>query len=183
MSSNIDDHVRRRTPAGQRGDSPHQPSQESGCGLRGWKASPGSGASVDIDVSLTRTRTSGWRRVRCAWTEPPEKETSEGSIRRSDVRLKRPRRSPFRSPPTGEAPRVRARLPARKVARSVDPKPAARRQARGCRRPDDRKVVRRRSRRGEQPVVGRSRRRTSAGFPTALGERSPKVKSRRVLVT
>jgi hypothetical protein len=72
--------------------------------------------------------------------------------------------------------------PSRTVSRSVGPKPAARRQARGCRRLDDRKVVRRRSRTRQCQSSGRSRRRTPAGLPTALGGRSPKVKSRRVHV-
>jgi hypothetical protein len=51
----------------------------------------------------------------------------------------------------------------------IGPKPASRRQARGCWRPDDRKVVRRRPRMrsaNRRPrSEGRSRGRTSAGFP------------------
>lgn len=103
---------------------------------------------------------------------------SESSTRRSDARLKRPRRSPAPTERATSRPRENASL---EVPSSVSSKPAARRQARGCRRPDDRKVVRRRSAR-QLPVAGRFERRTSAGFPTALGGRSPKVKSRRVHV-
>jgi hypothetical protein len=108
---------------------------------------------VDIDVSLTRKRTSRWQK---GCSRAPEQAVTKGDVRgldrRSDARLKRPRRSP--APGRNRQPRARVRVPVRKGGSSVGPKPAARRQARGCRRPDDRKVVRRRPRTRQNPSRG-----------------------------
>jgi hypothetical protein len=79
--SYIDDHVRRQTPAGQRGQAPRRASKERSRGLLRWKASPGSGAPVDIDVSLARTRTSDCHKG-CSRT--PEAAENKGDVRGLD---------------------------------------------------------------------------------------------------
>jgi hypothetical protein len=93
---------------------------------------------------------------------------------------------------SGEPPRSRKSCralprPARKRGRDcrLVPKPAACRQARGRRRPDDREVVRRLPRtKAFGPGSWTISTPSAGGFPTALGQESPKkVFLRRVLVS
>jgi hypothetical protein len=107
--SYIDDHVRRQTPAGQRGQAPRRASKERSRGLLRWKASPGSGAPVDIDVSLARTRTSDCHKG-CSRT--PEAAENKGDVRGLDPTERRSaEKATALSGPTEQATRVRARVP------------------------------------------------------------------------